>query len=210
METTSLAVNYIKQEPRSVTEFASCPVAYLGYPLSENECADLYKHFTPESVTEAVEAVNDFDTERMITPTEKEAIKDESKIASIELLIDLLAISSSLFDDAPVKFQDGRDFKFGDDISINTTRTKACTDKTSNSTAFTTPPCRSPSILHNSSSSVESSVTNASRILDLETGMDSIDSKIFRILNMVKQSKANKPPDMQPEQPSSLTGGDGL
>ena len=110
----------------------------------------------------------------------------------------------------PVKFQDGRDFKFGDDISINTTRTKAGTNKTSNSTAFTTPPRRSPPILHNSSSSVASGVTNASRIVDLETGMDRMDCKISRILNMMEQSKANKPPDMQPEQPSSLTGGDGL
>ena len=202
-------VTYIKQERRSAIEFASCPAAYLGFPLSESESVDLYKHFTPEAVTEAVDAEYEEETERMITPSEKEAIEEESKIANIEWLIDLSAITSPLSEDAPVKFQDGRDFKFGDDISINTTRTKAGTEKTSNSTAFTTPPRRSPPILHNSSSSVASSVTNASRIVDLETGMDRMDCKISRILNMMEQSKANEPPDKQPAQPSPLTGGDG-
>ena len=48
--------SYIKQERASASDFTSCPAAYLGYPLDDNECVSLYKHFTPESVDEAIAA----------------------------------------------------------------------------------------------------------------------------------------------------------
>ena len=142
----------------------------------------------------------------MRTSSEKVAIEEETKIANIEWLIDLSALSNPLPEDEPVKFQDGRDFKFDDEISINTTRT----NKTATSTTYTTPPRRSPpSILHNYSSSVASSVTNDSRIVDLEQGMDSMDSKLNTLISLMTKAKADTLTDLKTDKPSPPPGGGG-
>ena len=95
-------------------------------------------------------------------------------------MIDISAVTRT---DAyiPVKFQDGKDFKFSDSVSINTTHTHANTQttnaSTTNSAAYTTPPSGSPGILK-SSSSITSSVTHGSRLVDLEQGMSDMNNDV--------------------------------
>jgi len=182
----------------------------------------LYKNFTPEAVGEAIEAEYDEKSQRMITPLEKEAMAEENAIANIDWMIDISAVTGTddTDDCSPIKFQDGKDFKFSDDVSINTTRTHANTPttntSTTNSAAYTTPPRGSPSILK-SSSSVTSSVTHGSRLVDLEQGMSDMNNDVKDIkgdlkimLAFVKEStKANNPIDMNTESPSLPPRGDG-
>jgi len=214
--------SFIKLERQFASDFTSCPAAYLGHLLDENERASLYKNFTPEAVGEAIEAEYDEKSQRMITPLEKEAMAEENAIANIDWMIDISAVTGTddTDDCSPIKFQDGKDFKFSDDISINTTRTHANTPttntSTTNSAAYTTPPRGSPSILK-SSSSVTSSVTHGSRLVDLEQGMSDMNNDVKDIkgdlkimLAFVKEStKANNPIDMNTESPSLPPRGDG-
>jgi len=219
--------SFIKQERLFASDFTSCPAAYLGHPLDEDARALLYKNFTPDAVGEAVEAEYDEESKRMITSSEKDAMAEEKAIASIDWMIDISAVTGTDTDDSPVKFQDGKDFKFSDDISINTTRTHANTPttnaSTSNSAAYTTPPRGSPSILK-SSSSVTSSVTHGSRLIDLEQSMgdmnhdvknmdhdvQEIKGNIKLMLALVQKStQANNLTDTNTAPPSSHSGGDG-
>ena len=155
----------------------------------------------------------------MITPLEKEAMAEENAIANIDWMIDISAVTDT-DDCSPIKFQDGKDFKFSDDISINTTRTHANTPttntSTTNSAAYTFPPRGSPGILK-SSSSVTSSVTHGSRLVDLEQGMHDMNHDVKDIkgdlkllLEFVQEStKANNLTDKNTESPSPPLGGDG-
>ena len=128
-------------------------------------------------------------------------------------------------DDSPLKFRDGKDFKFSDEISINTTRTHANTpnthastthESTPNASVYNTPPRGSPSILK-SSSSVTSSVTHGSRLVDLEQGMQDMNhdvkdmkENLKLMLAFVKEStKVNNPTDKDNVPPSPPPGGDG-
>ena len=216
---------FIKQERQSASDFTSCPAAYLGHPLDDAARASLYKNFTPDSVGEAVAAEYDEELKRMITPSEKDEMAEEKAIASIDWMIDISAMTGTDADDSPIKFQDGKDFKFSDDVSINTTRTHANTPttnasttnaSTTNSAAYTTPPRGSPGILK-SSSSVTSSVTHGSRLVDLEQGMHDMNHDVKDIkgdlkllLEFVQEStKANNLTDKNTESPSPPLGGDG-
>jgi len=217
--------SFIKQERQSASDFTSCPAAYLGHSLDEAARVLLYKNFTPDSVGEAVDAEYDEESKRMITPSEKDAMAEEKAIASIDWMIDISAMTGTDTNDSPVKFQDGTDFKFSDDVSINTTRTHANTPtthtsttnaSTTNSAAYTTPPRGSPSILK-SSSSVTSSVTHGSRLVDLEQGMHDMNHDVKDIkgdmklmLAFVQESaKANNLTDKNNGLPSPPSGGDG-
>ena len=127
----------------------------------------------------------------MITPSEKEARDEESQIASIEWLVDLSAMSNPLYEDGPVQFQDGQQFAFTEDVSINTTRTKS---KSTSPTVSTPPPSSlspfssystpsRPSTISRDSSTVTSDFTQESRLMDLETNMGSLDTKLDKILS---------------------------
>ena len=161
----------------------------------------------------------------MITPSEREAMAEENTIANIDWMIDISAMTGTNADDSPINFQDGKDFKFSDDVSINTTRTHANTPttnasttnaSTTNSAVYTTPPRGSPGILK-SSSSVTSSVTHGSRLVDLEQGMHDMNHDVKDIkgdlkllLEFVQEStKANNLTDKNTESPSPPLGGDG-
>ena len=120
--------SFIKQERQFASDFISFPAAYLGHPLDEDARVLLYKNFTPDAVGEAVNARYDKESKRMITPSEKEAMTEEKAIANIDWMIEISAITGT---DAysPVKFQDGKDFKFNDNLSINTTHTHQHTNE---------------------------------------------------------------------------------
>lgn len=120
-------VTYIKRQRQSTSEFTTCPAAYLGYQLDANACAKLYKNFTPEAVEEAITVKYEEDAERMMTPAEKESMEEEKTVANIEWVISLSAMSGPATEEGEVKCQDGKDFKFSNDVSINTTRTHANT-----------------------------------------------------------------------------------
>ena len=184
-------ITYIRQERGPATEFASCPAAYLANVLTKSQRTDVFKHFTPEAVTEAADSELEESTGRMITPSEKEARDEESQIASIEWLVDLSAMSNPLYEDGPVQFQDGQQFAFAEDVSINTTRTKS---KSTSPTVSTPPPSSlspfssystpsRPSTISRDSSTVTSDFTQESRLMDLETNMGSLDTKLDKILS---------------------------
>ena len=184
-------ITYIKQERCSATEFASCPAAYLAHTLTKSQRTEIFKHFTPEAAAEAANSEFEDTTGRMITPSEKEARHEESQIASIEWLVDLSAMSSPLSEDEPVQFQDGQHFAFAEEVSINTTRTKS---KHQSPTAAITPtsslspfssystPSR-PFSVPRDASTVTSDFTQESRLMDLESNMGTLDSKLDKILS---------------------------
>ena len=109
-------------------EFAACPAAWLAHNITKAEANTLYKHFTPEAVTEATLSTWDNTTNRIITPTEKEALAEESAVSNIPWMIDLTELDLSLDESEAVIFKGGAVFNFKDDISLNTTRIPAKTN----------------------------------------------------------------------------------
>ena len=103
-------------------EFAVCPAACLAHDITKAEANTLYKHFTPEAVKEATLSTWDDTTGCIITPSEKEALAEESAVSSIPWMIDLTALDTSLDESQSITFKDGAAFDFKEDISLNTTR----------------------------------------------------------------------------------------
>ena len=119
---------YIKSYEKACMEFATCPAAWLAHNITKAEANTLYKHFTPEAVTEATLSTWDNTTNRIITPTEKEALAEESAVSNIPWMIDLTELDLSLDESEAVIFKGGAVFNLNDDISLNTTRIPAKTN----------------------------------------------------------------------------------
>ena len=90
--------------------------------MTKADTQSLYNHFTPEAVTEANTSIWDAPTKRTITPSEKEALAEETVVSSIPWIIDLTTLNTSLDETQSVSFKDGAVFDFIDDFSLNTTR----------------------------------------------------------------------------------------
>ena len=53
--------------------FVACPAAWIVHESKASSRNSLFKYFTPEVVEEALQAEYDETTQRVITPSEKEA-----------------------------------------------------------------------------------------------------------------------------------------
>ena len=150
----------------------------------------LFKHFSPEAVTEANASTWDKTTKRVITPSEKEALAEEDVISNIPWMIDLTALNTSIDEAQSVTFQDGAAFDFNDTLSLNTTRVNG----TAPLTHATSPPRAPVSILKSSpdNMSVTSEVTTQTRIEDLETSVEKLTNDTSEILSLIRaQAIAN-------------------
>ena len=175
---------YIKKYEKACMEFAACPAAWLSHDLTKADTISLFKHFSPEAVTEANNSTWDKKAKRMITPTEKEALAEEDEISNIPWMIDLTALNTSVDETQSVTFQDGAAFDFNDTLSLNTTRVNGTT-ALSNPTS----PTRAPvSILKSSpdSMTVNSEVTTETRIEDLETSVEKLTNDTSEILSLIR------------------------
>ena len=184
---------YIKSFEKACMEFAACPAAWLAHDITKAEANTLYKHFTPEAVTEASLSTWDNNTKRMITPSEKEALAEESAVSSIPWMIDLTELDTSLDESQSVTFKDGAVFDFKDDISLNTTRVPAKVSIIEQSLASSPNRPLPVSILKSSpdAMTVTSEFTTETRIGDLETSVEKLTSDTNEILNLLKaQTKA--------------------
>ena len=171
-------------------EFAACPAAWLSHDLNKTDTTSLFKHFSPEAVTEANNSTWDEKTKRMITPTEKEALAEEDEISNIPWMIDLTALDNSLDETQSVTFQDGAEFDFNDTLSLNTTRLNGTT---TSSTTNSPPRASAPvSILKSSpdSMTVSSEVTTETRIEDLETSVEKLTNDTSEILTLIRAQAA--------------------
>ena len=169
---------------KACMEFAACPAAWLSHDLTKADTISLFKHFSPEAVTEANNSTWDKKAKRMITPTEKEALAEEDEISNIPWMIDLTALNTSVDETQSVTFQDGAAFDFNDTLSLNTTRVNGTT-ALSNPTS----PTRAPvSILKSSpdSMTVNSEVTTETRIEDLETSVEKLTNDTSEILSLIR------------------------
>ena len=184
---------YIKRFEKACMDFAACPAAYLAHDITKAEANTLYKHFTPEAVKEANLSTWDNTTGRIITPSEKEALAEESAVSNIPWMVDLTALDASLDESQSVTFKDGATFDFKEDISLNTTRVPA-KDSTVTQPPVSTPNRPPPtSILKTSpdAMTVTSEFTTETRIEDLETSVEKLTSDTSEILNLLKaQNKA--------------------
>ena len=106
-------------------EFAACPAAWLAHSITKAEANTLYKIFTPKAVKEANLSTWDNTTKRITTPSEIEALAEESAVSNIPWMIDLTALDNSLDESQSVTFKDGAVFDFKEDISLNTTHVPA-------------------------------------------------------------------------------------
>ena len=184
---------YIKSFEKACMEFAACPTSWLAHDITKAEANTLYKHFTPEAVTEANLSTWDDTTKRTITPSEKEALAEESEVSNIPWMVDLTALDTSLDESQSVTFKNGAAFDFKDDISLNTTRVPATANTVTQSPA--TSPNRPPptSILKTShdAMTVTSEFTTETRLGDLETSVEELRNNSSEILNLLKaQNKA--------------------
>lgn len=182
---------YIKKYEKACMEFAACPAAWLSHDMiNKVDKSKLFKHFSPEAVTEANNSTWDDTTKRMITPSEKEALAEEDEIANIPWMIDLTALDTSVDETQSVTFQDGAAFDFNDTLSLNTTRVNGTTPITQ-----ATSPTRAPvSILKSSpdSMSVTSEVTTQTRIEDLETSVEKLTNDTSEILSLIRAQAQTK------------------
>ena len=178
---------YIAQRRNEAIDFAACPAAWLTQGEDEDFQAIVFKSFDPYAVQEARESTWDEETQRIITPSEKEANDDEEDAANIPWLLDLQHMDKDN-DDDEVKFTSGVNFNFSEDISVKTTRVHGDTNDTGpEMDVVSTPsPTRKSniSILRSPSDgcSVNSAITMDTRMTTLETTLD-------QILDFMKSNK---------------------
>ena len=200
---------YIKTRKAEAEDFASCPCAWLHQKVLGTEQKSLFKHFTPESVKEALISEWDEATARIITPSEKSAISEEEAVKNIPWLVNIDELDDDSIE-SKITFNDGVHFNFNDEVSVNTTRISGTDSLPSPLTQTENPRSPITSVLKSSSStSVTSEMTADSRIKSLESGME-------QILNFLKTANtASHSPtaitrkDSEVLPPSSPKGGDG-
>ena len=166
---------YIKQRRTEAIDFASCSAAWLTHGESEDFQNYVFKSYDPHAVAEARDSEWDNETNRVITPSEKEANEDEAEAANIPWLLDLDKLDEDE-DAAEVKFTGGVNFNFNEDVSVKTTRvTEGTQDDNTNNTP--SPGRRSNfSILKSPSDvcSINSAITMDTRMTTLETTLGQI------------------------------------
>ena len=187
---------YISKEKVRAVDIAACSAAWLKKELSPNQHAELYKHYSPEAVTEAKGATWDNEKARIITPSERIANEEESELANISWLVDLSSLEK-LDETSAVQFADGHQFDFDADASIKTTRVHDA-----EKVPATSKSSQPPGILRSGGTSVTSEITEATRISDLESGMASIEHKLDTTLAAVLAK-------LETGYPSSSTEGGG-
>ena len=185
---------YIKEYTKACAEFSECPAPWLAQKLPQTQCRELYKQFTPEAVEEALASEWDANMKRVITPKEKNAIAEEKAISDIPWMIDLTALDNSLDENISVKFQEGVNFDFNEDISLTTTRIiegdgKSPTKTRTTSTKGTRSILKSPT----GDRSVTSEVTTETRLDDLESTVSELHTTSQQILALL-QKKTNAAP----------------
>ena len=165
--------------------------------MTMSDTQSLYKHFTPEAVTEANSSIWDSPTKRIITPYEKEALIEETVVSIIPQIIDLTALDTSLDKTQSVTFKDGAAFDFKDDLSLNATRVPAKFSTVEQSPGSI--PTRLPvSILKFSpdTMTITPEVTTETRIEDLETSVKQLSSDTSEILLEPKPPMLRQPPGL--------------
>ena len=168
-------VTYIKQRRTKAIDFASCSAAWITHGESEEFQNYVFKSYDPHAVAEARDSEWDDKTNRVITPSEKEANEDEAEAANIPWLLDLDKLDEDE-EAAEVKFTGGVNFNFNEDVSVKTTRVTECTQD--GNTPNTPSPVRKSnfSILKSPSDacSINSAITMDTRMTTLETTLEQI------------------------------------
>jgi len=78
------------QQAGPAREFAQCSATYLGSATTTTkQTNELYAHFSPDTVEAANLSEWDNNAQRMITPSEREAINEEKDITALPWLIDM-------------------------------------------------------------------------------------------------------------------------
>ena len=196
-QSTAWHAIYTKQYTKVCAEFCECPAPWLAHKLTQVQNRELYKHFTPEAVEEALASEWDNKLKRVITPKEKKAIEEEKSIAAIPWMIDLTALDNSLDENTSVTFRDGVNFDFNDEISVKTTRV---TDKEGTSSKHRpNSPKNTKSILRSPSGdrSVTSEVTTETRLDDLESTVCELRSTSQQILALLQKNTNVAPASSQ-------------
>ena len=177
---------YVTQHKNIAQDFATCPAAWLAFEVHLEGLESVYKHFCPGAVHEATQSTWDETEQRMITPSEEEAIQEEREISNIPWLVAGLNDDENSATAEGVQFQSGINFNFDEEVSIRTTRESGKSDVTSPLSCEDSSK-RSKSILRSDSNTVTSDITTDSRLKCLESGIE-------RIFKFIQTNNTTPPP----------------